>query len=209
MSDTKQYDIAIIGSGPGGMSAAGRAQELDLNFILLEASSHLSYTIHQYQKGKHVMDEPAILPLRSTFSFSADTREAILANWQEKLTTLGINIQYDAYVEKISGSLDDFTIDIKGGNQIKANQVILGIGLQGNVRKMGVEGEDLSFVQYQLNDPEEYEDETIVVIGAGDAAIENAIALAKQNMILKIVSEKHLIKCYPTTRSFTRGQESS
>ncbi|MFQ5468307.1 MAG: cyclic nucleotide-binding domain-containing protein, partial [Kiloniellaceae bacterium] len=42
---------------------------------------------------------------------------------------------------------------------------------------------------YQLDDPEEYEAETIVVIGAGDAAIENAVALVKQNDVV-IVNRK-------------------
>ncbi|MCI1709917.1 MAG: NAD(P)-binding domain-containing protein [Chiayiivirga sp.] len=60
----------------------------------------------------------------------------------------------------------------------------MGIGLQGNIRKLGVNGEDLPFVQYQLDDPDEYSGETIVVVGAGDAAIENAIALSKQNQVI-------------------------
>src|SRR5690606_14595614 len=60
----------------------------------------------------------------------------------------------------------------------------LGIGLQGNIRKLGVPGEDLPFVQYQLDDPDEYAGETIVVVGAGDAAIENAIALARNNQVI-------------------------
>ena len=36
-------------------------------------------------------------------------------------------------------------------------------------------------VQYQLDDPKEFRDETILVFGAGDAAIENALALSEQN----------------------------
>ncbi|MCK5355666.1 MAG: NAD(P)-binding domain-containing protein, partial [Methyloprofundus sp.] len=190
MSDSKHYDIVIIGSGPGGMSAAGRAEESGLNYVLLEATPHLSYTIYLYQKGKHVMDEPAILPLRSTFEFTAESREEILEKWASKLSSLKVNIQYNSYVEKISGESGDFTIQIKEGGIIKANKVVLGIGLQGNIRKMGVTGEDLPFVQYQLDDPEEYEDETIVVIGAGDAAIENALALAKQNNVI-IINRKN------------------
>ena len=53
-----------------------------------------------------------------------------------------------------------------------------------NLRKLGVAGQEAAFVQYQLDDPDEYEDETIVVVGAGDAAIENAVALAKQNSVI-------------------------
>ena len=38
-----------------------------------------------------------------------------------------------------------------------------------------------SACQYQLDDPKEFRDETILVVGAGDSAIENALALAEQN----------------------------
>jgi thioredoxin reductase len=60
---------------------------------------------------------------------------------------------------------------------------VLGIGLQGNLRKLGVAGEDLPFVQYQLDDPDEYRGEEIVVIGTGDAGLENALALTTNNRV--------------------------
>ncbi|HZX89800.1 MAG TPA: cyclic nucleotide-binding domain-containing protein, partial [Rudaea sp.] len=75
------------------------------------------------------------------------------------------------------------------GQTVQADFIVFGIGLQGNIRKLGCPGEDLPFVQYQLDDPDEYEGETIVVIGAGDAAIENAVALSKQNNVV-IVNRK-------------------
>lgn len=61
--------------------------------------------------------------------------------------------------------------------------MVLAIGLQGNPRKLGVPGEDQPFVQYQLDDPDEYQNESIMVVGAGDSAIENALALARQNKV--------------------------
>lgn len=51
-------------------------------------------------------------------------------------------------------------------------------------RKAGIPGDDLPFVQYQLGDAEDYANETIVVIGAGDGAIANALALAKKNRVV-------------------------
>jgi hypothetical protein len=50
-------------------------------------------------------------------------------------------------------------------------------------------------VQYQLDDPKAYEDETIVVVGAGDAAIENAIALAEQNRVIMINRNEEFARC--------------
>lgn len=182
MSD--HYKIAIIGSGPGGMSAAAHAAELDISHILLEATDKHSNTIQKYQKGKHVMAEPGVLPLRSPLEFDAGTRENILQAWLDGLTNTKTNIAYQQGVTEISGSEGNFTINTKTGRKITADYVILGIGVQGNPRKLGVPGEDeLGVVQYQLDDPDEYKDETIVVVGAGDAAIENAIALAKNNKV--------------------------
>ena len=81
---SKRIQIAIVGSGPGGLSAAGRAAELGLSHVLLERTDHLSDTIFKYQKGKHVMATPDVLPLRSSNSFQAGTREAVLGAWDDE-----------------------------------------------------------------------------------------------------------------------------
>jgi CRP-like cAMP-binding protein/thioredoxin reductase/ferredoxin-like protein FixX len=180
----EHFQIAIVGSGPAGMSAGGRAAERGISHVLLEQTDHLSDTIFKYQKGKFVMATPDVLPLRSTMSFKAGTREEILGNWNEQTAGAKVNIRYKSEVTAISGQRGAFEIKLKSGDVITAEAVVLAIGLQGNLRKMGVPGEDWERVQYQLNDPGEYADETIVVVGAGDAAIENAIALAKQNKVI-------------------------
>ena len=59
--------------------------------------------------------------------------------------------------------------------------MILAIGTQGNPNLLRVPGGDLPHVQYQLDDPGEYVDEHIIVIGAGDAGIENALGLADRS----------------------------
>ncbi|MGH8121572.1 MAG: cyclic nucleotide-binding domain-containing protein [Rudaea sp.] len=185
----ERFKIAIVGSGPGGISAGARAAERGVAHVLLEAEEHLSNTIYRYQKGKFVMDEPGILPLRSPVPFQAGSREGILDGWNEAAQRLKINVRYKHEVASIKKDGATFTLKCANGQTVEANAVVLGIGLQGNIRKLGCPGEDLPFVQYQLDDPDEYEGETIVVVGAGDAAIENAIALARQNNVV-IVNRK-------------------
>lgn len=177
------YRIAIIGSGPGGLSAASHAAENGVSHILLEAESHISNTIYRYQKGKHVMDEPRILPLRSPLEFSAAKREAVLDLWQSGAENHQVNLQLNSEVSSITGQLGAFNILLKNGETVVAETVVLGIGVQGNPRTLGIPGEDLPVVQYTLDDPEEYEDEHIVVIGGGDAGIENALALCGHNSV--------------------------
>jgi thioredoxin reductase/CRP-like cAMP-binding protein/Fe-S-cluster-containing hydrogenase component 2 len=180
---TEHYQVAIIGSGPGGLSAAITAAEQGLSHILLERTSHLSDTIFKYQKGKKVMAHPMRLPLQGSLPFEEGFREGILDDWDKAADKSGANIRKNAEVKKLTGQRGAFELVLPGDEVITADEVILAIGLQGNLRKVPVPGADREWVQYQLDDPDAYQNERIAVIGAGDAGIENAIALASHNEV--------------------------
>ena len=98
--------LAIVGGGPAGLSAAARAQELGIKYLLLEAGPLHANTIQRYQKGKHVMAEPGVVPLRSALGFEAGSREQVLGEWGEGLADLGVNIRYKTEVKEIR-KIDD------------------------------------------------------------------------------------------------------
>ena len=173
----------MIGAGPGGLSAAAHAASLGVSHILLEKSPKVADTIQKYQKGKHVMAEPGILPLRSDVPFEQGTRENILEGWANSMTDLDVNIRFDSEVQGISGEAGQFTLTLRGGEAILCEHIVLGIGVQGNLRRLEIPGESAAIVQYGLDDPDEVENEDIMVIGAGDAAIENAVALSGHNRV--------------------------
>ncbi len=184
------YRIAIVGSGPAGLSAAARAAELGLSHILLEKTDHLSDTIYKYQKGKHVMATPSQLVLRSDIDFAAGKREAVLDTWDLQTANLKVNVKLNSEVKAITGSKGDFTLKTASG-EYRAEYVIFAIGTQGNPNTMRCPGGELPHIQYSLDDPGEYIDEHISVIGAGDAGIENALGLAadaEQRNIVTIVN---------------------
>ena len=180
----EHFQIAIVGSGPAGLSAAGRAAEHKLSHVLFETEDHASDTIFKYQKGKHVMGTPDVLPLRSHLDFVAGRREEVLGTWDRQIEELGVNIRYKSEVTAITGEKGKFELTVSGAETVTAESVVLTIGLQGNLRKLDVPGADKPWIMYQLADPDAYQDDTIIVIGAGDAAIENAVALAKQNRVI-------------------------
>lgn len=179
----ERYEVVIVGAGPGGLSAAAHAAANGLSHVLLEASDGIARTVRRYQKGKHVMAEPSILPLRSDVPFVPGTREAVLQAWESGVSAPGTHVVYNTRVTGIEGERGAFEITTDDGTRWQGQHVVLAIGVQGNLRTLGVPGEDLPFVQYQLDDPDAYRDESIVVVGAGDAAIENAVALAEHNQV--------------------------
>lgn len=182
-----RYDIAIIGSGPGGKSAAVRAAKKGLSHVLLEKTAHLSDTIFKYQRGKLIMATPDNLDLRSDCDFSEGIREHILETWDRQVAEANVNVQLNAEVTGVTGSKGAFVVALADGETVEADNVILAMGLQANLRKIDpsqVPGADLPHVQYQLDDPLMYDDEDIVVMGASDAAIENAVGLVQQNRVM-------------------------
>ena len=98
-----RFEIAIVGSGPSGLSAAAHAAELGVAHVLLESERHPADTIYKYQKGKYVMAEPAVLPLRSPLSFAAGTRETILGAWEAEIAKYKVNLRHGAGVTAIRG----------------------------------------------------------------------------------------------------------
>jgi cGMP-dependent protein kinase 2 len=175
------YKVAIVGSGPAGLSAAAHAARGGLSHVLLERAAHPNDTIFKYQKRKHVMATPEFLPLRSDLEFQEGSRETLIERWTDAAEALGINIRLGVEVTKITGEQGAFRLELADGEVLEAEFVVLAIGIQGNLNKLRLPGADLPFVQYQLDDPDEYRGEEIVVIGTGDAGLENALALTANN----------------------------
>ncbi|MEL0209148.1 MAG: NAD(P)-binding domain-containing protein, partial [Novosphingobium sp.] len=72
-----------------------------------------------------------------------------------------------------------YAIELTNGETVMAENVVLAIGTQGNPNLMRCPGSDLPHVTYQLDDPYAVLDQHIVVIGTGDAGIENARGLVE------------------------------
>jgi CRP-like cAMP-binding protein/thioredoxin reductase/Fe-S-cluster-containing hydrogenase component 2 len=180
MAKSDMYEVAIVGAGPGGIGAATNAAHHGLSHVLFE-KAEIANTIYDYQLKKLVMAEPTRLPLRAYVEFSEGTREQVLGNFKTALEETKTNL-VKGEVQKIERSGEGFVLSC-GGTTYRAKAVVLAVGNMGTPRKLGAPGEDLPHIAYTLSDPSVFTNTPIAIIGAGDSAIENALALCEKNIV--------------------------
>jgi len=172
------YDIAVIGAGPAGLAAALTAKQHGLKYILLEQGD-VGGTILKYPRRKIVMTSPVEIPLWGKLRITETTKESLLEVWHDILKTTGLKVNTHERVIDIQRA--DGAFDIKSGQgSYRARHIVLALGRRGTPRKLGVRGEELGKVMYQLLDAETYRDSDLIVVGGGDSAVEAALGLAHQ-----------------------------
>ena len=172
------FDVAIIGAGPAGLSAALAAVEHKLSYTVLEQFD-IGGSILQFPSRKLIMVQPFELPLIGKLNESGFSREDLLDIWEKVAKAYQLRILTRQRVQKIRQKKDHFIISASGG-EVLAKHVLLAIGRRGTPRKLNIPGEKQSKVTYQLQDVSAYRNRNILVVGGGDSAVEAAIALAKQ-----------------------------
>ncbi len=177
------FEIAIVGAGPGGLATAANAANQQIPHILFEGSE-IGNTIYDYQLKKLVMAEPRKLPLGSLVKFQEGSREEVLENFNASISDQSVNL-VKSRVLAITRGDEYFTITTRDA-EYQAKNVVLAIGNMGTPRKLGAAGEDLPHIAYTLSNPDDFEDRHITIVGAGDSAIENALALKENNKVTLI-----------------------
>ncbi|MFQ6606764.1 MAG: NAD(P)-binding domain-containing protein [Fidelibacterota bacterium] len=173
-----EFDIVIVGAGPSGLSAALRAKELDLKYLVVDQDLP-GGTILQYPRKKLTLVQPVEIPLYGTLDKEEYTKEELLDIWETIIKTQQLFLKTKHKLMGVRSLDGGFEVQCNKGT-FSAKKVILALGRRGTPRKLGVPGEDLSKVMYKLMDAESYQDQKILVVGGGDSAIEASIGLASQ-----------------------------
>ena len=168
-------DVAIIGGGVAGISAAIEARRAGLTFEVFEAAQVFS-TVANFPKAKPIYTYPTEMKLDGGLQFTADVKEALLEEMEAQRREAGIEVTPEriAKITREGGTLVLHGAEKPAG---RARHVIVAIGRSGNHRKLGVPGEALDKVFNRLHDPKDYAGKNALVVGGGDSALETTIAL--------------------------------
>ena len=161
------YDVIILGGGPGGISALLWCHSLGLRALLLEQAPELGGQM--LQMFHPVLEYPGF-PNKT----GAELRDAFVAHLQEYQLTYRLNCQVEAI------HLDTREVVIKG-ERIRAQALILATGARN--RSLGLPGENTlvgQTISYSATrDHQRFVGQEVCVVGGGDSAFEDCLILAE------------------------------
>ena len=194
----EQLDLLIVGSGPAGVSAMLAAHEAGLNYLCIEQGS-FGGTVYQFPRQKIVMSYPLELPVVGKLKFAHNrvSKEELLEQWNSARQQFSLKVQENTKFTGLEKKGDSFEVQTSKG-PMHARKVLLSMGVRGSPRKLGVKGEELSKVTYNLVDPEQYQNFDVIVVGGGNAGVEAAVSLAKKslrNRVTLLVRGKVFDRC--------------
>lgn len=177
-SNSAVLDCLVVGAGPAGLSATLQAKAHGLNTVTIDQDS-LGGTVANFPRGKLVMTAPAILPLVGKVKFSEISKEDLMAFWLKVVEEQNVHIQENESLQEIHKQ-DDGTFEVKSNvKEYHTKSVLLALGRRGTPRKLGVPGEEKTKVTYRMIDPEQYQNDHVLIVGGGDSAIEAACSIAE------------------------------
>ena len=170
------YDLAIIGGGVAGLSAALAAHKAGLKFVIYEAVEPFA-TIANFTNGKPIYTYPKAFQPAGDIRLNATRKEALLAELQQQ--AIAANIQFQ--LRRVDGIVRDdkrlvLQFSDSDGNTY-AKRVLVCTGRNGEHSTLNVPGEGLAKVHNRLFDPNDYQGRKVLVVGGGDSALETAISL--------------------------------
>ncbi len=171
-------DLCIVGAGPAGFSCSLQAKARGLNFVTIDQES-FGGTVSKYPRRKLVMTQPVRLPLYGMLRGSSFEKEELMAIWTDLAKKHALPIRSGVEYKELERRNGHYVVKTSQG-EIEARNVVLAVGRRGTPRKLGVPGEDLPKVAYNLIDAQSYQDRDLLVVGGGDSAIEAALALSEQ-----------------------------
>lgn len=192
MAEEKQYDVIIIGTGPGGMTTALYASRANLKVVMLDRGAY----------GGNLNNTASIV----NYSGFKDVQGPELAEkMYQGATQFGAEYAYGTVTKvEVDGANKKVTTDM--GETYVAPVLVIGTG--SDHRKLGVPGEE-EFggrgVSYcAVCDGAFFKGKHLVVVGGGDSAVEEGLYLTQLAAKVTVLVRRGELRAQPMLQDEAR-----
>jgi thioredoxin reductase (NADPH) len=165
-SKHSEFEVVVIGGGPGGLSAATWCVELGMSTLLIESNDELGGQLSW-------IHNPIMNHLGGVFGNGSDLREVMLKQVAERDFVLALGRKVD--------QINHGSVTLSDGGAIRFKHLIMATGL--SRRTIGIDAERVlvgkGILSSGAGQRESVTGKTVAVIGGGDAAVENALILSE------------------------------
>lgn len=198
-------DVLIVGGGPAGTAAAFRCHELGLKALVIDFDDVLK-RIRDYPKDKLILPDfgggdrmrfPDGGDCIRCLQFAPIDKDDICSTWKEHYRSFGVPVKVGLELTGIERSGDAWNAvawDHRSRESVslRTRHIVLALG-RGVPRRFDIPG-NTDGIAYRMDDPVNYVDGPVCIIGGGTSAAEAVIAISKAK--IEAGEESHVFWSY-------------
>lgn len=188
-----KYDLFVVGAGPCGIAVGAAAAAGGASAVLVDkgcvTQSLIGYPYYMdfFSTAKKL--EIAGVPF--TIPDSNPSRREALAYYRRVVEHYEISVRQYEEVLKIDGTAGDFVISTRrmdgSEHTWHAHAVVIATGGFYEPNYLGVPGEDMPKVLHYYREPYPFYDQDVLVVGAGNSAVESALEMFRNGVRVSMV----------------------
>jgi thioredoxin reductase (NADPH) len=177
------YDIVCIGAGPTGLACAMEAKKAGMRALVIDKGC-LCNSIYNYPVNMVFFTTPELLEiggLPMVCGGEKPTRLEALKYYRKGAEHYGLELRLYEKVLRVDGHDGVFTLltETASGREEKyhGKKIVVATGYYDLPNEMGVPGEHLPHVNHYYTEPHPFWNQSVVVIGGKNSAVESALDL--------------------------------
>jgi thioredoxin reductase (NADPH) len=186
-------DIAVVGAGPCGIAVGAAAKEAGLTATLFDkgcvTSSLVGYPYYMTFFSTAEKLEVGGVPF--TIPDPKPSRREALAYYRHVVRHFALDVRQYQEVVEVRGRAGSFTLRtaLKSGEEetFQARAVVLATGGFHQPNRLDVPGEELPKVLHHYREPYPFFEQKVLIVGAGNSAVEAALELFRNNVRVTMV----------------------
>jgi bacillithiol disulfide reductase len=211
----KIYDIIIVGSGPIGIACAIEAKKNKLSHLVLEKGM-LVNSVYNFPTNMTFFSTSQLLEIGDVpFIAHGDkpTRREALEYFRRVIQSWNLEVNVYEPVESVQKDANGRFIVSTTKEKYLAKNTVIATGFYDTPNPLNIPGENLPKVKHYYDEPHPYVGQKIVVIGAGNSAVDVALETylkgAEVTLVVREAKLKGSIKYWILPNILNRIKEGS